>query len=181
MEKPILYCDCDGVIFDTIDVALGMMREYGCNMDNRHEIDYYFRKIIDWRDVFERAHIINNAIEKLRILSESYDFSDTRILTSLSGNYYEEGLKREIFSEYLPGIKVITVQYGIPKPLVVPNPEKHILVDDEKRNCDRWKNCDGTAILFSRETMNMKKDVVNDLLDIPYTNGYKKLIKTRYF
>ena len=181
MEKPILYCDCDGVIFDTIDVAFDMMREYGCNMDNRNDIDYFFRKIIDWREVFKRAKVINNAIDKIRILNDSCYFNEVRVLTSLSGNYYEEGLKREIFNEYLPEIKVITLQYGIPKPLVVLNPEQHILIDDEKRNCDKWKNSNGTAILFSKETMNMKKDVVNDLLDIPYTKGYKKLIKTRYF
>lgn len=181
MEKPILYCDCDGVIFDTINVAFDMMRELGCNMEDRAEIDYYFRRIIDWRDVFKRAKVINNAIEKINILREGYDFKDVIILTSLSGNYHEEGLKREIFSENLPGIKVITVQYGIPKPLVVQNTERHILVDDEKRNCNKWEKHNGTAILFSREIMDLKNNVVNDLLDIPYTKGYKKLIKTRKF
>ena len=179
MEKPILYCDCDGVIFNTIDVSYDMMREFGCDMTNRHEIDYYFRKVIDWNDVFDRAIIINNSIEKLKILKEGYDFQDVIILTSLSGNYKEAGLKREIFGDLLPGFKIITVQYGIPKALVVRNPEKHILVDDEKRNCDKWKLYNGTAILFSKEIIDVKHNIVNDLLDIPYTKGYKKLIKTR--
>ena len=179
MEKPILYCDCDGVIFDTIDVAFDMMRELGCDMHNRADIDRYFRQIIDWRDVFKRAHVINNAIEKLNILKDGYDFDDVRILTSLSGNIYEEGLKREIFGNCLPGTKIITVQYGVPKPLVVRNTENHILVDDEKRNCNRWEKYNGTAILFSRENMDLENNVINDLLDVPYTEGYKKLIKTR--
>ena len=179
MEKPILYCDCDGVIFDTIDVAFDMMREYGCDIKNRNEVDYYFRRVIDWREIFKRAKIINNAIEKIRILKESYDFDDTLILTSLSGNYYEEGLKRKIFGEKLPEVKVITVQYGIPKALVVNNIERSILVDDEKRNCNKWEMNKGTPILFSRTNIDLKNDVINDLLDIPYTDGYKKLIKTR--
>ena len=181
MQKPILYCDCDGVIFDTIDVAFDMMREYGCDMENHDEIDYYFRRIIDWHEVFKRSHVINNAIEKIKILKYSCDFDDVIILTKISGNYHEEGLKREIFNECLPMIKVITLQYGLQKALVVNNPSEHILVDDEKRNCLNWENYNGPAILFSRETIDLENNIVNDLLDIPYTKGYKKLIKTRYF
>ena len=181
MNRPVLYNDCDGVIFDTIDVALEMMRELGCDMTNRHEIDYYFRKVIDWEEIFRRSRVINNAIDKIQILKDSYDFEDVRILTSLSGGNNEEKLKRTIFGEQLPGVKVITVQYGIPKAVVIPDVYKSVLVDDEKRNCLKWEQHGGTAILFSREVMDLKHNVVNDLLDIPYTKGYKKLIKTRYF
>lgn len=176
---PYLYNDCDGVLFDTIDVALDMMRELGCNMEDRGDIDYYFRKVIDWNEVFNRAKVINNGIEKFKILKESGYFEDGAILTGLSGNDHEERLKRIIFGESLPGVRVITVQYGIPKALAVPHPERGLLIDDEKRNCDKWEKYGGSAILFSKEKMDVKHNIVNDLLDVPYTKGYKRLIKTR--
>ena len=48
MEKPIFYCDCDGVILNTIEVAFSIMRDHGCNTSNRSEVDNYFRKLINW-------------------------------------------------------------------------------------------------------------------------------------
>lgn len=178
---PKLYCDCDGVLFNTIDVAYDMMRELGCDMHNRHEINYYFKKVVDWNEIFRRSSIINNSIEKVQILKDSYAFKDVKILTCLSGNSEEERLKRMIFGELLPGINVITVQYGIPKALVIPNLKESILVDDEKRNCLKWAQYGGVAILFSREVIDLKNNIINDLLDIPYSKGYKSLVKTRNF
>ncbi len=176
---PKLYCDCDGVLYDTIDVSFDMMREIGCNMHDPNEIDYYFHRVIDWNEVFRRAHVINNGIEKLKILKDSGYFQNVEILTGLCGNDQEERLKRFVFGETIPEVRVITVQYGIPKALAIPKPEISILVDDEKRNCFKWEKYDGTAVLFSREVMDLKNNIVNDLLDVPYTDGYKKLIKTR--
>lgn len=178
---PNFYNDCDGVLFDTIDVALDMMKEQGCNMADGKEVDYYFRKVIDWNEVFRRAREINNGVEKFKILSESGYFNESMILTGLSGNDHEERLKRFIFGERLPGVRVITVQYGIPKALVISQPERGLLVDDEKRNCIKWEQYGGTAVLFSKEIMDLKNNIVNDIIDIPYTEGYKKLVKTRYF
>jgi len=180
MEKPILYCDCDGVIFNTIETAFQIMERKGCDMSNPNEIDYYFRRIIDWREVFANSKIINNAIDKIRLLKDSDLFSDVIILTKLSGNYYEEGLKRDIFRECLPDVKVITLQYGLTKALVV-NPKGNVLIDDELRNCNNWKNYDGIAVLFDLEANDLENDIVNDLLDIPNTIGVKKLFKTSKF
>ena len=65
MEKPILYSDCDGVLFNTIDVAYEYMKNNGCNMKDRKEIDYFFRKVIDWHKLFKNATMINDSINKL--------------------------------------------------------------------------------------------------------------------
>ena len=102
-------------------------------------------------------------------------------LTVISGNYDEEGVKRELFSSFLPNINVITVQYGLVKASVVPNPQLNILVDDEPRYCNAWNSYgeDDTAVLFIPNHSNLEKNIVNDLLDIPNTQAYKKLIKTR--
>ena len=183
MRKPTLYSDCDGVLFNSIDIAYEIMRELGCNMQDRNEIDYFFRKVIDWNYVFKRAQIINGGINKLKILKESGLFEDVKILTAISGNYSEEGIKRELFADCAPGIDVITVQYGLVKASVVPNPQFNMLVDDEPRYCKAWNRYgkEDTAVLFVPSQSNVDENIVNDLLDIPNTKAYKKLIKTSNF
>ncbi len=183
MEKPILYCDCDGVIFNTIDVAYDFMIKSGVDLKDRKKVDLFFRKVVDWHYVFNNAKPINDAINKLNILKDSGLFSNIKILTALSGNYEEEGIKRKLFSTLTPGIDVITLQYGLKKGAVVPNPHANILVDDEPRYCSNWNSyCeDDTAILFSQESSDVDNNVICDLFDIPETSAYKKLIKTRYF
>ena len=179
MQKPILYCDCDGVIFNTIEVAFDIMKKDHCDMNNGNEIDYYFREKINWQDIFDKAVIINRSIDRIKELKKSDLFSDVIILTKISGNYDEERLKREIFKDYLPDVKVITLQFGLQKASIISNPENHILVDDEKRNCINWQQYNGTAVLFSPSQSDLKNNIVNDLIDIPNTKGYKKLLKTR--
>ena len=180
MQKPILYCDCDGVILNTIEIAFQIMQNMGCNMNDKGEIDRYFKSFIDWREVFSKATFINDSIDKIRSLKESDIFSDVIILTKLSGGYHEEGLKRDLFSEYLPNTRIITLQFGLSKAGVV-RAKDNVLIDDEKRNCDNWKNNEGIAILFSKENKDLKHNVVNDLMDISNTKGVKKLLKTRNF
>ena len=180
MDKPILYIDCDGVIFNTIAVGYEMMKKKGCNMNNHREVDKYFREL-DWRDIFKEAKVINNAFERIEELKRSNLFSDVVILTGLSGSYYEEGMKRDIFHMYLPGTRVITAQRGIPKALVAPHHENSILVDDEEKNCDSYKKYDGHAILFSEDILDLDNDAINDLGYVSETNEYKELVKTRNF
>ena len=181
MEKPILYCDCDGVIFNTIDIGFQLMEQKGCDMNNHDEIDRYFREELDWREIFEYAVEINNSIEYLEELRKSGYFKKVFIHTGLSGSYFEEGTKRDIFSIRLPKIKVITSQRGLPKALVVRDPVGNILVDDELKNCLNWEKYGGTAIIFSQQGMDLEHNRIDNLLDIPNTYGYKKLIKTRNF
>ncbi len=176
MKKPILYCDCDGVIFNTIEIAFNMMQEDGIDLRDKREIDSYFRTKIDWCEVFDKAETINDSINKIKILKESGLFSDIIILTKLSGGYYEEGLKRQIFNELLPGIRVITLQFGLAKASVV-NAKNNVLIDDELRNCQNWNKEDGVAILFSQNMSDFEHDIVNDLMDIPHAFGAKRLLK----
>ena len=178
MEKPILYCDCDGVILNTIEIAFQIMQSNGCNMKSREEIDRYFRQLIDWREVFDKATFIDDAVDKIKLLKESNIFSDIIVLTKLSGGYHEEGLKRDLFKEYLPDTRIITLQYGLTKAGVV-KAKDNILIDDEERNCNNWKDNEGIAILFSKENKDLKHNVIDDLLDITNTKGVKKLLKTR--
>ena len=180
MEKPILYCDCDGVILNTIEIAFKIMKKNGIDINNRLVVDEFFKKSIDWNELFEHTTPINDSINTLRKLKESDYFQDVFILTKLSGGYDEERLKRNLFQNQVPNIKVITLQYGLAKSLVVPV-KNNILVDDEIGNCISWLKEGGMALLFSRDKTDYANNVINDLCEIVNTNGYKKMIKTRYF
>ena len=175
MNKPILYSDFDGVIYDTISVAIDMMREH-IDVDNRKERDYYFRYLLDWNELYRKAEIINDATRKLLYFKDSNIFSDVVILSKLCGNYDEEKLKRDFLREVLPQIKLITMQYDLHKTSIV-NPKGNILIDDEKRNCLEWNNHDGIAVLFRKDIIDLENNIVNDLTDITNTNGVKRLIK----
>ncbi len=174
----VLYIDCDGVIFDTINEAYRMMDEIGLDRNNHSEVDTFFKNV-DWHMLFKRSRELNDAINKIKILKSSNLYKDVVILTKLSGNYYEEGIKREIFNELLPEIRVITLQRSIPKDSVV-IPNGNILVDDEVKNVNSWNNAGGIGISFHQEIVDLENNIINDLLDIINTDKYKKLIKTRF-
>ena len=53
MRKPILFSDCDGVVYDTIDTAFEIMRQDGVDMKNHAAIDEYFRLWIEWDESYE--------------------------------------------------------------------------------------------------------------------------------
>ncbi len=178
MTKPILYSDCDGVLYDTIDTALQIMRVNGVDMNNKQEIDYFFRYLLDWDYVFKKAEIINGAIDKLKILKEMGYFSDVIILTRLSGNKNEEQIKKDIFGIALPNTKLITLEFKLSKAEVV-DAKDNVLVDDEMKNITPWKNAEGCAILFKKDICDLENDTVNDLLDIPNTKSVKRLLKIR--
>ena len=178
MEKPVFYCDCDGVILNTIEIAFDIMRDNGLNINDRRQTDLFFKSLINWNEVFSRAKVINGAIEKLRYIKDSGAFKDVIILTKLSGGYHEEGLKRALFNKTLPNIKVITLQYGLNKGLVV-KAKGNILVDDEIGNCEKWQDEEGIPILFSPYVCNPENDIISDLEDLSKANGVKKLLKTR--
>ena len=180
MNKPILYCDCDGVIFNTIEVAFNIMREKGYDVNNQNQRNQFFQHEVEWVDIFDKAKVINDSINKLRYIKESGFFDDVIILTKLSGGYDEERLKRDIFKDLLPEFRVVTLQYGLDKGLVVPA-RGNILIDDEVRNCQKWGNQNGTPVLFTEYMSDLEKDIIDDLEDVHFTNGVKELLKTRNF
>ena len=180
MGKPIVYVDCDGTTYDTIPVAFEMMKAMGCNMNDQLEKNYYFREVLDWREIFRYAKPINNSTERIMELKESGLFEDVKALTALCGAKYEESCKYERYGIDLPGIEVITVSMYVPKSSVI-NPRNSILVDDSWRNCIDIIKHGGVGIRFVEGHCNLKQNIINDLGDIPETEGVKRLIRTRYF
>lgn len=175
----ILYLDCDGVIFDTIDTAFKEMVDNNVNLSNHDEIDNYFKKI-NWVNLMQKSEIINNSIDKIKEIEKSKLYKEIIILTKLSGSYYEEKVKRDTFNILLPKINIITLPRSYDKALVV-NPKNHILVDDEDKNIHSWNNNGGIGIKFTKSISNPGIDIINDLNDIENTKGVKLLRKTRFF
>ena len=180
MDKPILYIDCDGTTYDTIPVAFEMMADMGCNMQDQLEKNYYFREVLDWREIFKYAKPINNSIERIMELKESGIFEDVKGLTALCGAKYEESCKYERYDRDLPGIEVITVSMHVPKSSVI-NPRNSVLIDDSWFNCYDMNKNGGVGVKFVQGQCNLKQNIINDLGDVTETEGVKRLLRTRNF
>ena len=180
MSKPILYIDFDGVILNTIEVVREMLRRDGCDADNWWEINRYFRRKDIWLEVFEKATIINDAINQIKKVMELGIFSEVIILTKITNVFDEERLKRDLLNQVLPGVRVITLQNGLNKALVV-KAKGNVLVDDEPYNCVDWEKEDGIAISFSQFVSNLEENVINYISDVINTSAVKKLLKTGNF
>ena len=172
----ILYIDCDGVIFNTIETAFKIMKENNIDITDNKKVDYFFRNT-SWGFLLERSIIINDIINKIIKLSNQGLYKEVIILTKLSGNYTEERLKRETFKVLLPNMKIITLQREYDKAFIVPS-RNNILVDDEEKNIISWNENGGIGIRFIRNTPDLENDIIDDLDDIENTKKMKLLRKT---
>ena len=173
----ILYIDCDGVIYNTIEIAFKLMNELQIDRKDSKIVDDFFRNI-DWQNLMNQSEIINNSINKIKLLQDSNLYKDIIILTKLNGNYYVEKVKRDTFDILLPKIKVLTLPLSYSKASIV-NAKNNILVDDELRNIKLWNNAGGIGIQFIKDTIDFDHNIINDLSDIEKTSGVKILRKTR--
>ena len=172
----VLYIDFDGVIYNTINEAFKMMDEYGYDRSSHEKVRDFFINV-DFNILLENGGIINDAINKIKEIRESGLYKEVVILTKLSGNYYEEGIKRHVIEKFLPGIRVITLSYDLKKDLVV-NAKNNALVDDERRNIISWNQAGGIGVFFQQGVTDLSHDIIGDLSDINDTKGMKKLLKT---
>ena len=169
-----LYLDCDGVILDTIDKALEWMILEHLDIHNSDLVHEYFVQA-DWNKLIEEAGILNNAIEKIKLL-QSIGIYDTRILTTCV-NGLEPIIKKDFFNKQLPGIDVITVPWLVRKDSVV-DARNSILVDDSKTNIVNWREAGGIGLQFVKEKPNLEMMEINNLLDVPQFSGkVKKLTR----
>lgn len=176
MNKKILYIDCDGVIFNTINEAYKMMEEEGLDHTNRELANQYF-KDVDWHLLIGRAGILNDSIRKIKMIIKSNNFKDVKILTKLCGNETEELAKRIAFAKLLPGIEVITVALDESKAEVV-CAKGDILVDDYFKNVNDWHNHNGIGILYDIENDNSLNSI-NDLGVLSNRQYVKRITRTR--
>ena len=173
----ILYLDCDGVILNTIDEAYNLMLEIGLDISDSTIVHDFFVNT-DWNMLIKRAGVINDSINKIKRIIQSKMFKDVIILTKISGNLYEEGIKRAFFHDVLPGVRVITVNFNDNKDEVV-DPINNILVEDSVSNAQRWNLAGGIGILFVKQNPDYQHDIIDDLECLIEASSVKRLLKTR--
>lgn len=176
MPKPILYLDCDGVIFNTIQEGYNMMQEINMDIHNRAHANFFFQTV-DWNVLIYRAGILKNSILKIKNIINSNEYRDVIIVTKLSGNEYEEKIKRIILGKLLPNTKVITLKINENKDEVVDS-INNILVDDDINNTLRFRK-KGIGLHFVSHNPNYELDEIDDLDNIQETASVKRLLKTR--
>ena len=175
-----LYIDCDGVIFNTISIAFLEMKKQGVNIKNQVDIDNYF-KYCDWNMLIEKGGIINDSIDKLKILIESNSFNSVSVATHRC-SYVEGVIKTNKFKSLIPNLKIITIPKKIGKHFAVPV-KNNILIDDALSKIEDWVDNGGIGILFTEkvnrliypnEMNNKNYFITNDLLDCLVVNNLYK-------
>ena len=142
-----------------------MMKEQGLDINSAKDRTFFFVNA-DWNLLFNNGGIINDAINKIKIINDSKIFQEVIILTKLSGNYFEEM------------IRVITLPVAYNKSSIV-NAKGNILIDDEFKNVKDWINHEGIGIWFLQEKSDLDNDIIDDIMDVHNTSSVKEYIKTR--
>lgn len=153
-----LYLDCDGVILDTINRSYQIIEEMGLTTEDERR---KFYRNVSWEKLILESGEIDNAISKIKVLSNYFDIS---ILTHVNSKSEEE-VKLKYFEEHLPGIDVIPVPRMIEKADFT-HPNGAILVDDFMPNLEYWEKKGGIPVKFSDSDKECKYIKVTDLLQL---------------
>lgn len=179
-----LYIDFDGVLFDTIKIAFQEMEKLGVDLKDDDAITNYFKKV-DWLHLIYDGGVLNNSIEKIKILIESNEFERVEVATHRCS--YQEGvIKTNDLRTRIPDLKVTTIPKNIEKHHAL-NSRGNILIDDAKKKVLNWIKDGGIGILFSNKVDHLiypyELDdnpyfITNDLLDTLTVNNLFKNEKT---
>ena len=129
-----LYLDFDGVILDTITISNNYLKDN--NITNEEEIHNYFENL-DWRDLMNRSHIINNAIENIWKIYESGLFK-IGIITHYN-SIQEVMLKNKFITDNLPNDIVVHYVHHSNKKNSKVDAYNAVLVDDYIKNIVSWE------------------------------------------
>ena len=143
-----LYIDCDGVIYDSVKEAFLEMKSLGIDTTNQDEITNYFRNC-NWEKLLANTNILNDSINKINKLVDSWMFLNIHVLTHVS-SFYEAIYKTELLEPQLDRVDVITLPINYQKEKIV-NPVDNILVDDSRSKITAWIKAGGIGVLFRRD------------------------------
>ncbi len=168
-----LYIDCDGVIYDSVKEAFLEMKSLGIDTTNQDQITEYFRNC-NWEKLLRDANILNDSINKINKLVDSWMFLSIHVLTHVS-SFYEAIYKTELLEPQMNRVDVITLPLGYAKEKVV-NPVDNILVDDSLSKVKAWIKAGGIGVLFRSDVQGIitpfeisdDQDyfIINDLYDL---------------
>lgn len=165
-----LYLDFDGVIVDSISETYKMMDELKIDLTDRNQVSKFYKEL-DWNRLLNNVNVINNAFEEIEELESSGKFSRVCILTTVN-SLQEMSAKVKYIRERNKSISVICVPAGVDKHQMVDS-RNAILVDDYKKNLEKWRLYDGNSILFSNSnhqdyyTINSLKSLLELNIDGP--------------
>jgi len=140
------YIDFDGVIVDTLPLIFAEWAKIP-NYDSLSlEEKIYYASKQNWKEILEKAQIINDSINALKSISTN----DSAILTKVN-SLENEGIEKIKFLRR-HGVKqeVILVPFTVKKTDVV-DPMLNILIDDTVHNLDEWQESGGRTFFFSKD------------------------------
>ena len=179
MEKIKIYFDSDGVVFDTINKARKLGKKTGYDVESFGGLrEYFISNDCDWLRLIATSGIINDAINKIKIIKEDEDV-EVEILTKLCSHPHEPHIKRYVYSNLLPGVRVNMLSLDENKNDVVDSPVDCILIDDDIGNIMRWREAGGIGILFCKDRCDLGNDIIDDLLKYRDTKSVRDLLNKR--
>lgn len=150
MTRNYTFIDFDGVILDSEERMLERKYDLGLhNHKNENEFDIYFEYTClhpeEWEYIIKGAKSINNSVEIIKEL-ESLK-RKIAILTKIH-TLQEMKVKTEVLREKLKIFcPVFFVPPGVSKHQVV-MPNHQLLIDDSKKNINRWIENGGKGLIF---------------------------------
>lgn len=135
-----IFIDFDGVIFDT-DKLIIEKKSHNSNISWNE----FFEKL-DWFQLLNEAHIINNAIDY--IIESQKNSKQISILTKIH-SLLEMEAKVKILRKYNVNIPVFFVPPHIKKSQIYFPENGEILIDDSFKNLVDWQRNGGESIYFN--------------------------------
>ncbi len=150
MTSDYTFIDFDGVILDSEERMLKRKYDLGLH-DHKNEIEFetYFEYTNlhpeEWDYILKEAKSINNSVEIIKELENLK--RKIAILTKIH-TLQEMKVKTEVLRENLKIFcPIIFVPPGIKKHQVV-IPNHQLLIDDSKKNIERWIENGGKGLIF---------------------------------
>ena len=163
-----IYIDFDGVIFDTWDIIFEKYKEkFKTTKIDENNVKELMLSI-GWNYILSNSKEINNNLKKANEINKKYDVS---VLTKV--NSIEEQKEKKKFLHKNGINKIHFVPYNFSKAQYV-SPQNNILIDDELKNLEEWKQKGGISIYFNKKlsdydsygNKNNEFIIINDLLKI---------------
>ena len=180
MNKPQIFLDMDGVLYDLNDlVRIHVNEDFKTNYPKNHNQSYwfsdyknipkpYFELLLEKKGIFYEGSPINKSIEVVNQLYQ--DGYDIHIITKPQINQYCFQEKTEWIKKWFPWFDIDTHFHTSGNKGLFAN-ENRILIDDDINHLNSWKENGGVAICFgnygwNKEWKGIKADNWEDIYKI---------------
>jgi hypothetical protein len=137
--KRQLFLDCDGVLADFDKGATAILGMSPKAFEHRHGLGRFWAKLASAPDFYFGLPLLDGATD----LFEAVRHLDPIILTGLPRGNWAADQKVRWAAHYFPGTRIITTMARDKRDHGKPG---DVLVDDQVRHADRWKEMGGVFI-----------------------------------